>query len=112
MDIRGVHTKFIEAHRSVLSQLLDLVLPQDAIDQASSASQFAQRYGFLDKPVRIRFRILDPAFPLLPGGLAQDITLRADDFAQLEHNFSRVFITENEVNFLSFPEVPQGIVRR
>ncbi|MFZ4580473.1 MAG: DUF3322 domain-containing protein, partial [Myxococcota bacterium] len=32
MDLPGVHTKFIEAHRGVLSELLDAVLPVDAMD--------------------------------------------------------------------------------
>ena len=61
VDIPGVHSKFIEAHRGVLVELLDIVLPPSVIDPtASGTSQFAKRYGFCDKPVRIRFRVLDP----------------------------------------------------
>lgn len=60
IDIPGVHSKFIEAHRAVLAELLDIVLPKEAINQTTSGvNQFAKRYGFRDKPERIRFRVLD-----------------------------------------------------
>lgn len=111
VDIPGVHSKFIESHRGVLVELLDSVLPPAAIDPAASGvSQFAKRYGFRDKPGRIRFRALDPAHALLPGAFVQDITLDAESFARLNPKVSRVFITENEINFLAFPQVRDSLV--
>lgn len=111
VDIPGVHSKFIEAHRAVLTELLDMVLPATAIDDAASGvSQFAKRYGFRDKPPRIRFRVLDPQHALIPGTLVQDITLDAESFARLDLHLSRVFITENEINFLAFPPVKDSLV--
>ena len=112
VDAPGVDSKFIEAHRSTLAEWLNLALPADAIDQsATGATQFARRFGFRNKPVRIRLRLLDSQLPKLPGcaGLS-DITLDADSFATLAMPVQRVFITENEVNFLAFPPVPQAIV--
>lgn len=68
VDVPGVDSKFIEAHRSVLTELLDSALPPEAVDaRASGTAQFARRFGFLDKPVRIRWRLLDPTLPTLPG---------------------------------------------
>ncbi|MDP2805142.1 MAG: DUF2220 family protein [Gallionellaceae bacterium] len=111
VDIPGIHSKFIEAHRGVLAELLDIVLASEAIDQAASGvSQFAKRYGFRDKPVRIRFRVLDPGHTLLSDKPMQDITLDAESFALLELKVARVFITENEINFLAFPEVKDSLV--
>lgn len=111
MDLPGVHTKLIERHRGVLAELLDLILAGDAIDAAHvGTSGFCRRYGFLDKPLRVRFRILDPAMRLLPTSAADDITLTHGAFAAIEMPGSKVFITENEVNFLAFPEVPGAIV--
>jgi hypothetical protein len=111
VDIPGVHSKFIEAHRGVLAELLDIVLPPGAIEGAASGvSQFAKRYGFVDKPLRIRFRILDPDHGQWPSAYGQDITLDADNFAQLDAKVSRVFITENEINFLAFPQVRDSLV--
>ena len=111
VDVPGVHTKFIEAHRNVLQELLDLALPPVAIDQSKTGiSQFAARYGFLEKPVRLRFRVLDPDRQLLAGCGFPDMTLDADSFSRLNLNVSHVFITENETNFLAFPRVRSAIV--
>ncbi|MBI2750332.1 MAG: hypothetical protein HYX43_13630 [Burkholderiales bacterium] len=116
VDLPGVDSKFIEANRSVLLELLDLALPVEAIDtSASGASQFCQRYGFRDKPLRIRFRILDASVALLAHGLLpvvgdQDIALTQSDFAKLNLPVSRVFFTENEVNFLAFPPLAGSLV--
>lgn len=111
VDIPDVHTKFIETYRGVLTELLDLVLPADAVNApATGANQFAQRYGFRDKPLRIRFRILDSEYNLLTAGPDQDITLDASSFAQLNPGICKVFITENEINFLAFPKVTNSLV--
>ena len=116
VDVPGVDSKFIEAHRGVLTELLDLGLPPEVIDPgATGVAQFPRRFGFLDKPVRIRFRLLDPALPSLPGcetlpGVLPDITLDATHFAALALPIERVFVTENETNFLAFPAVADAIV--
>lgn len=111
VDLPGIHTKFIESHRGVLAELLDLALPAAVIDPArTGAQQFAARYGFLDKPMLLRFRVLDPALDVLPGAPCPDLALDADSFARLRLDLARVFITENEINFLAFPRVPGSIV--
>ena len=66
VDIPGIHSKFIEGHRVVLCELFDLVLPKEAISlEQTGVGKFSSRYGFLDKPVRIRFRVLDDRIALL-----------------------------------------------
>lgn len=106
VDLPGLRTKFIEAHRSVLSELLDLALPAEAVDYTKSGSrQFAARYGFLDKPVLIRFSVLAPAIPWGLSSLCPDIALDAESFSRLSINARRVFIIENEVNYIAFPYV-------
>lgn len=112
VDVPGVDSKFIETHRGVLAELLDLALPAQAIDACfTGVGQFAGRYGFRDKPIRIRFRLLDASMAVLPGcrGPA-DVTVDADSFATLTLPLQRVFITENETNFLAFPPVDKAIV--
>ena len=111
IDLPGVHSKFIEGQRSVLGELFDLVLPPEEIDTtATGAGGFCRRYGFQDKPLRVRFRILDLNLALLPTETDQDITVTQTTFARLEIPVDKVFITENEINFLAFPQVPQGMV--
>jgi hypothetical protein len=107
VDLPGVHTKLIEAHRGVLAELLDRVLPPSAVDAtATGVGQFARRYGFRERPVRIRYRLLDP----VRGDPGRDVTLDAEGFARLAPEVSRVFVTENEVNFLAFPPVPESVI--
>ena len=111
VDLPGVHSKFIEAHRSVLAELLDLALPAEAVNTSKTGvGQFAARYGFLEKPTRIRFRVLDPALQVVPGSAYPDVSLDADSFSHLKLPVKRVFITENETNFLAFPQINDAIV--
>jgi len=111
VDLPGVHSKFIESQRGVLSELLDLTLPADAIDtMASGAAQFARRYGFRDKPLRVRLRFLDPEHPAWVSGADADYTVSQQAFARLAPDVRHVFITENEINFLAFPPAAGSLV--
>lgn len=111
IDLPGVHTKLIEGHRGVLTELLDLVLPLEAIDATDTGvGGFCRRYGFLARPLRVRFRVLDPSIRVLPVDSDQDITLTQATFSKLELAVSKVFITENEINFLAFPNVSDAMV--
>lgn len=111
IDLPGVHTKLIEGYRGVLAELLDLVLPENFIDGThTGVGGFCRRYGFLDKPSRVRFRLLDSNVRLLPAEADQDITLTQAAFAALDLPVSKVFITENEINFLAFPDFSDAMV--
>lgn len=111
VDLPGIHTKLIESHKGVLAELFDLVLQPEAIDQSSvGALGFCRRYGFLDKPQQVRFRILDSDKCYLPIDSDVDIALTSSVFSRLEWPVSKVFITENEINFLAFPNMPDAMV--
>ena len=108
IDLPGIHTKFIETRRGLLSELLDIVLSEDAIDNdATGARHFEQRYGFRAKPALIRFRLLDPHQRI--GGLT-DLSIPLADFQRLDPPARRIFITENEINGLAFPAQPESLV--
>lgn len=108
IDAPGVDTKFIEQHRGLLGDLLDRVLLSDRIDgRYSGAKNFEQRYGFKRKPVQVRIRFLDRKLSL--HGLS-DLAVTSEEFAQMALSVKRVFVTENEINFLSFPEVTDGLM--
>ena len=111
IDIPGIHRKFIEAHRGILTELLDNVLPSDSINHAfTGISNFSVRYGFKEKPTTIRFRPLDPDRPLLNCGTDSDMALDSASFSRLNPPVSKVFITENEINFLAFPEQRDSMI--
>lgn len=108
LDIPGVDTKFIEARRRLIGELLDVVLPASAVDsEATGAARFAQRYGLATEPALIRFRLLDPASDF--HGLT-DVSVPAEEFAGLELPVSQVFITENRINGLAMPACADSLV--
>lgn len=84
------------------------MLPPDRIDgRYSGAKNFEQRYGFKRKPAQVRLRFLDRKFSI--QGLS-DVAVTGEEFAQMALPIKRVFVTENEINFLSFPEVTDGLM--
>lgn len=108
LEIPEVDTKFIEKHKKLLGELLDLVLPEEAIDwSATGVKKFEQRYGFLAKPLQIRFRILD-SYHYIAG--LSELQLPVDQFCNLHLDIDTVFITENEINGLAFPEIKRSII--
>ena len=108
LDIPGVDTKFIQTRRGLIGELLDAVLPDEAMDaSASGVRGFNRRYGLASRPVLVRFRILDPELAL--HGLT-DLSVPAEEFAALNLPVQDVFITENEINGLAFPPHPRAIV--
>ena len=110
IDLPGIDSKFIEQHKPVLNDLFDLALPESVIDRSgSSQAGFARRYGFREKPVLIRFRILDEEKRIFSDG-DSDISVTSETFAHLDLDVKRVFITENEINFLAFPPLKDALV--
>jgi hypothetical protein len=108
IDLPDIHTKFIERHKSLLIELLDTILPADAIDlEAIGVKEFERRYGFRSKPVQIRFRLLDPDLTL--EGLT-DLAVPALELARLRLPVTTVFITENDINGLAFPCIAKSMV--
>jgi hypothetical protein len=107
LDIPGVDTKFIERRAGLLSELLERLLPPEAMVAGLPRSDFEGRFGLRTKPARVRFRLLEPRLHI--QGLS-DLTVTAAEFAGLSPPVERVFITENEVNGLVFPEVPRSLV--
>ena len=108
IDVPGVQTKFIEARKVLLAELLDVVLPADAIEHsANGAQKFEARYGLAERPAQIRFRLLDPRMAI--AGFT-DLTVPATEFATLSIAARCVFVVENEVTGLSFPMIDNSIL--
>jgi len=108
IDVAGVHTKFIEARKGLLAELLDIVLPAEAIEpSAAGARGFEARYGLRAKPTLVRFRMLDARHAI--AGLT-DLTVPAEHFAGLSPSIARVVVVENEITGLAFPPMPDSMV--
>ncbi|MCL1078754.1 hypothetical protein D5R81_12305 [Parashewanella spongiae] len=112
LTIPQVDTKFIEGNQAMLKELLDILLPESAInDEVSGLSNhgFARRFGLkYDQPL-IRFRMLDPQLFSEFNDIS-DLSLPIEEFAKLDLLVDRVFITENKTNGLSFPNKKNSIV--
>lgn len=109
VDVLGVHTKLIERHQRMLAAMLDIMLPEGAVDHSGGPADFARRYGFRVRPRLVRFRYLDPRLGLRPADVDRHYTLTAADFGRIDPP-ARVFMTENEINFLAFPDVADAVV--
>ena len=92
LDLPDINSKFIEQHRGILTELLDLTLPPETIEPtARGVLQFNRRFGFRDKPQRVRYRFA-----------RQDREIDSHEFSSLSLPVTSVFVIENEINFLTF----------
>ncbi len=107
VSVPGIDTKCIESHKGLLRRWWDILVPPLGERAASGSIRFEARYGFREKPLLIRFRVLDPASKL--SGY-RDLSIPADEFACEALPFKRVFIVENDISALAFPPVPDSIV--
>lgn len=102
-----VHTKFIEQHKAVISELLDIVI-EEYVDK--NEKDFEKRYGLrYDEPM-VRMRLLDKTLATSYFSGLDDITIPVSLFLKLKMSISMAYIVENKVNFLTFPPVAKSIV--
>lgn len=96
-----VHTKFIEQHKAILTQLLEVLLG-DRVNL--SESHFERRFGLrYDEPL-VRIRLLDVAMPGF-----RDVSLPIGEFRSARFPAATVFVLENKMNFLAFPPVAGAV---
>lgn len=108
LDLDGVDTKFVERHRKILGRLLAAVLPPHRMDLL--ANQFDRRFGFRTKPRLVRLRPLDADVDLWGLPSVGEVAMRIEDLAALGPVTKRVFVVENEVSYLAFPDVADSVV--
>ena len=102
-----VHTKFIEQHKTVIGELLDIVIKEKI---NTNEKEFEKRYNLrCDEPL-VRMRILDGTLSAEFFSGLDDITIPVSIFLRLQIPISKAYIVENKVNFLTFPLVANSIV--
>jgi len=107
VDAPGVDTKFVEQHRRVLADLVDVLVPE-APTGDGPRTDLAGRFGYLSKPGYVRLRFGPDALPGTLSGLSE-ATLRIDELARLDPAADRVIVLENEITYLALP-VPAGSI--
>lgn len=96
-----VHTKFIQEHSEVLTNLLLFLLPEGAI--TPSGKSFEAKFGLLALEPTIRFRSLDPEVTAKLRMTEHRMGLPLDCFASLPASGMKVIITENLMNLECLP---------
>lgn len=107
LPIDNLYTKFIEENRTIVNSLLNHILPSDSIN--IETNDFEKRFGLKEKETIIRFRILDESLFIHQ---LSDISLPISQFDKftLKDTIQKVFIVENEMCFLTFPNVKNSII--
>ncbi|GAB6013047.1 Wadjet anti-phage system protein JetD domain-containing protein [Viscerimonas tarda] len=102
-----IHTKFIEENKVIIQSLLNILIHNHIQNQNERV--FEKRFGLKYKPVQIRIRILDHdiANQYLHG--LTDISITEEELISLDFHCSKVYITENEMNFLTLPAIEHAI---
>lgn len=102
-----VHTKFIEQHKALIGELLDIVI-KEYIN--TNEKEFEKRYNLRYDEPTVRMRLLDRTLAKKLFYGLDDITIPISLFLKLQIPISKVYIVENKVNFLTFPLIPNSIV--
>jgi hypothetical protein len=100
LPIPGLDTKWIEARKAVLAELLCRVT-----DRTDIPGDFHALCGLRRPPFRLRMRVLDPALRAAVGGLG-DLTVPIDDLEQLRIEPRHVVIVENLQTGLALGDLP------
>jgi hypothetical protein len=110
IDLPDIDTKFTEKHLKTLSSWLTRTPHLENRDHSST--RFEDVFGYRTKPELIRFRFLDPSIRWFG---CDDISIPADQFCKLYYDknslpIERVFVVENDISALSFPQVANSMV--
>ncbi|KJH70593.1 Wadjet anti-phage system protein JetD domain-containing protein [Aliterella atlantica] len=106
-----VHTKFIEQNKDILRRLLEAILPIEQLISVEGEREcvFEKRFSLRYREPTIRFRVLDRTIKARYSLPFFDISTPISEFRQLCLESHRFFITENLMNFLTFPGQNNGL---
>ena len=102
----AIDTKFIERNQGIIAHLLKFLMP-DSVDL--NARSFEKKFGLLFDPPLIRLRVLDESLRMRLGLVFSDLAVPTGDFARWNITGISVVITENKMNFLTLPNLPNSI---
>lgn len=106
LPIESIDTKYIENNKSIIDELLHEILPEDKIN--NNAKKFENKFYLKSEEELVFIRILDEK--LFINQKISHIRLPVSQFNQLQIDCVNVFITENKMNCLTFPNVQNSIV--
>ncbi|MDR2843136.1 MAG: DUF2220 family protein, partial [Candidatus Symbiothrix sp.] len=106
-----IHTKFIENNKSVIKELLDILIADFV---KTEETNFEKRFNLKYSEPLVRFRILDTHISQTYFSGINDLSIPVSQFEQLRLPIKKVLIVENKTNLLTIaltlPEVEKTIV--
>ena len=106
-----ISSKFIENNKKIIDDILQFINTKEDNAFNFNWNSFEEKYSLKTKPNFIRFRYLDDTIKWdYLWFRIDDIYLRVEDFEKININCKKVFIIENEINYLTFPYMENGIV--
>lgn len=103
LPVAGLDSKWVEARKGVLSELVAL------LRDIPATGDFHQLCGLKKPAAQLRIRILDHAMRQTVGGLG-DITAPVTELAAMALPAKTVFIVENLQTGLAFDDMPGAVV--
>ncbi len=97
IDAPGVDTKFVEARRSVLADLLGV---------SRQAGPFLTDLGLRTKPEHVRIRLAASIAPIP----VSELSVRVGELDDLDVRFITAVVVENEITYLTLPVPADGVV--
>jgi hypothetical protein len=102
----SVDSKFVERHQSVLTRLLKIALPKDAVVETG---RFEEQFGLRFDEPQVRIRLLDESLRTQLGIIFDDFSIPINQCKNLGWEKLRVLVSENKMTFLTLPNIPQAI---
>lgn len=102
-----VHTKFIERNKPIIRELLDVIIAPYGCDKEKD---FEKRFHLKYVEPIVRLRVLDNEIASACFHGVDDVSIPISSFCYLQLPVSKVFVVENQINFLTFPQIMDAIV--
>jgi hypothetical protein len=99
-----VHTKYIQANKPLIQSLLEFLIPNNINREMGN---FELRFNLKYAEPLIRIRFLDKE--ISPLSEVSDMSLPLSELSDFELSCEKVLVTENLMNFLTLPSMPQTI---
>lgn len=102
-----VHTKYIENNTGIIRELLDILISEYVnLEEKKFEPHFNLKY---DAPL-VRFRILDESVSRHIFGGIIDLSIPINEFQHLSLPIQKVYVVENKINMLTFPNKRDSII--
>ncbi|MBN2824329.1 MAG: hypothetical protein JXQ76_03315, partial [Campylobacterales bacterium] len=106
LSLSKIDTKFIEKYKKIIDRVTSHIQNQPPLSSLSHYA-FEQKYCFKYPQLQIRFRILDKRLYIQN---LSNLSLPLNDFKELNFPCKTIYIVENKITTLSFPNLKDSIV--